>query len=42
MNLKNRIILEDYRKSRDVYLQLEEVIDKRLHDIIKSSGISRF
>lgn len=41
MNLKNRIILEDYRKSRDVYLQLEEVIDKRLHDIIKSSGIKQ-
>ncbi len=40
MNLKNRIILEDYRKNRDDYLELEKVVFEELNKIVKESKIA--
>ncbi|MGN0243594.1 MAG: GTP pyrophosphokinase family protein [Lachnospiraceae bacterium] len=39
MNLKNRIILEDYRKSRADFVKLGEVVHEMLHDIVEDMGI---
>lgn len=39
MTLKDRIILEDFRKNRENFLELEKVVDKILHNIVKLSGI---
>lgn len=39
MNLINRIILEDYRKQRDSFVKLGDVVHSILDDIMKESGI---
>lgn len=40
MNLKNRIILEDYRKQRDSFVKLGDVVHEILEDIVDSMGIT--
>ena len=40
MNLKNRIILEDYRKQRDDFVKLGDVVHDMLKDIVDSMGIT--
>lgn len=40
MNLKNRIILEDYRKQRDDFIKLGDVVHNMLNDIVKEAGIT--
>lgn len=42
MNLKNRIILEDYRKSRADFIALGEVVNEILHKITNDSKIPIF
>lgn len=39
MNLKNRLILEDYRKSHDAFIKLESIVDDKLKKIVKDSKI---
>ena len=39
MNLKNRIILEDFRKCRDEYVKLGDLIQEKLHEIVEVAGI---
>lgn len=39
MNVLNRMILEDYKKNRDSFLKLEQVVDEMLQNIVKLSGI---
>ena len=39
MNLKCRLILEDYRKQRENFVKLGDVIQGQLHDIIEELGI---
>lgn len=39
MNLKHQIILEEYRKNRNAFLELEKVVDQILRNIVKESGI---
>ena len=39
MNLKNRIILEDFRKCRDDYVKLERIVYEKLNDIVRSTGV---
>lgn len=40
MNLKNRIILEDYRKQRDNFVKLGDVVQNMLKDIVDEMGIT--
>ena len=40
MNLKNRIILEDYRKQRDDFVKLGDVVHNMLKNIVDSMGIT--
>lgn len=40
MNLKNRIILEDYRKQRDSFVKLGDVVHDMLKDITGELGIT--
>ena len=40
MNLKNRLILEDYRKQRDDFVKLGDVVHNILDDIVNSMGIA--
>ena len=40
MNLKNRIILEDYRKQRDAFVKLGDVVHNMLTDIVDEMGIT--
>ena len=35
MNVLNRMILEDYKKNRDSFLKLEQVVDEMLQNIVK-------
>ena len=40
MNLKNIIILEDYRKQRDAFVKLGDVVHNMLTDIVDEMGIT--
>ena len=40
MNLKDRLILEDYRKQREHFVQLGDVVHQMLSDIAKELGLS--
>ena len=40
MNLKNRIILEDYRKQREDFVKLGDVVHNMLKDIVDKAGIT--
>ncbi|MGM9552295.1 MAG: GTP pyrophosphokinase family protein [Clostridia bacterium] len=40
MNLKNRLILEDYRKQRDDFVKLGDVVHNMLTDIVSELGIT--
>ena len=40
MNLKCRLILEDYRKQRDDFLKLGDTVQTMLSDIVKELGLS--
>lgn len=40
MNLKNRMILEDYRKERDSFVKLGDTVHEMLKDITDSLGIT--
>ena len=40
MNLKDRLILEDYRKQRENFVQLGDVVHQMLLDIAKDLGLS--
>lgn len=39
MNLKDRIILEDYRKKKDLYIELGNIVHERLTSIVKNANI---
>jgi len=39
MNLINRAILEDFRKNRDAFVKLGDIVHEKLHEIVKSAGI---
>ena len=39
MNLKNRLILEEYRSSRHIYVKLGDVVHQRLDDLVRQSDI---
>lgn len=40
MNLKNRIIVEDYRKCRGDFVKLEGIVCEKLEEIVKETGIA--
>ena len=40
MNLKNRLILEDFRKQRDDFVKLGDVVHNMLKEIVDSMGIT--
>ena len=40
MNLKDRIILEDYRKQRDSFVKLGDVVHDMLRNIVDELGIA--
>ena len=40
MNLKCRLILEDYRKQRDDFIKLGDTIHSMLSDIVKELGLT--
>lgn len=40
MNLKNRLILEDYRKQRDSYVRMGDAVHERLKNIVEELGIT--
>lgn len=42
MDLKSRIILEDYRKNRDDFVKIGEIVHKKLDAIAAESGIRTF
>ena len=42
MNLKCRLILEDYRKKRDDFVKLGDIVHQILFDIVKELGIIVF
>lgn len=39
MNLKNRLILEEYRSSRHIYVKLGDVVHQRLDELVRQSDI---
>ncbi len=39
MNLKDRLIIEDYRREREDFIQLEKVVTDKLCELVKKSGI---
>ena len=39
MNLKSRMILEDFRKRRDDFVKLGDMVHERLREIVKEAGI---
>ena len=39
MNLKNRMILEDYRKSRDAFVKLGDIVHDMLSSMAAESGV---
>lgn len=42
MNLKDRLIIEDYRKQRADFLALEQIVYQKLCETVKNSGIQTF
>lgn len=40
MNLKDRLILEDYRKQRDDFVKLGDVVHNMLQEIVDKEGIA--
>lgn len=42
MNLKNRIILEDYRKNREDFVALGDIVQKKLQDITAKNHVKIF
>lgn len=42
MNLKNRIILEDYRKNREAFVQLGEIVHEKVQEIMKQRNVKIF
>lgn len=40
MNLKDRMIIEDYRKNKEAFVQLGELVHSILNDITKEAGIT--
>lgn len=40
MNLKCRLILEEYRKKREIFVRLGDVIQQILSDITNELGVS--
>ena len=39
MDLKNRIILEEYRKNRGDFCRMGEIVGRMLDDIVAESGV---
>lgn len=39
MNIRDRMILDEYRKEKENFLRLEEVVDKMLRDMVQGSGV---
>lgn len=39
MNLKDRLIIEDYRRAREDFVKLDEVVYEKLCSLVKNSGI---
>lgn len=39
MNPRNRTILEDFRKIRNDFLKLGELVDEKLHEIVSETGV---
>lgn len=42
MNLKDRLIIEEYRRQRENFLELEKVVGEKLQEIAETSGIEVF
>lgn len=42
MNVKDKMIIEDYRKSRDSYIKLDNIVYEKLCAIVKETGINTF
>ena len=40
MNLKCRLILEDYRKQREAFIKLGDTVHSMLSDIVKDLGLT--
>lgn len=39
MNIKDRMILDEYKKEKPNFLKLEAVVDELLHTLVKASGV---
>ena len=42
MLLKDRLIIEEYRKEKENFIKLDEVVYEKLREMVKSSGIQTF
>ena len=42
MNLKERMIVEDYRKNRDDFVEIGEIVNNKLHEIVEQSNVKAF
>lgn len=42
MDLKNRLILEEYRKNRDDFLLMGQIVGEKLDDLVRNSSIRTF
>ena len=38
MNIKDRMILDEYKKEKENFLKLEAVVSKMLQDMVEGSG----
>ncbi|MGN0115368.1 MAG: RelA/SpoT domain-containing protein, partial [Acutalibacteraceae bacterium] len=39
MNIKDRMILDEYKREKPNFIKLEQVVDKMLHDMVAESGV---
>lgn len=42
MNLKDRMILEDYRKNRQDFVEMGDIVNNKLHEIVEKAHIKTF
>ncbi len=42
MDLKNRLILEEYRKNREDFLEIEKIVAEKLDGIVEQTGVRLF
>ena len=39
MNLRDRMIMEDFRGARPAYLKLEDAVGQKLNELVKQAGL---